>query len=80
MTGLFLRGESIMIVQTSNRKFYRVFPITGATNEPDCSMAHMWHGFELRHVKKNIFYDKLTRRGNHCWTYVPKRGARVIIG
>jgi hypothetical protein len=33
---------------------------------------------ELRHVKKNVFYDKLTRRGNYRWTYVPKVSSRVI--
>jgi len=67
-----------MIVKTSENKFYRVFDITGATDKLDCAMSHLWHGFELGHVKKNIFYDKLTRAGNRRWTYVRKAGSKVV--
>lgn len=67
-----------MIVETADRRYYRVFPITGATDDPDKAMSHMWHGFELCHVKKGIFYDKLTRSGKRRWTYVCKARARVV--
>lgn len=68
-----------MIVETDGRKFYRVFEVTGATEAPDCAMAHLWHGCELHHVKKGIFRDKLTRAGKNRWTYVRKAGARIVV-
>ena len=67
-----------MIVEASNNKFYRVFPISGATDAPDCAMNHLWHGFELRYLKKGIFHEKLTRAGKRRWTYVVKATARVV--
>jgi len=72
------KGRLVYDRQDRDRRYYRVFDITGATDKPDCAMSHLWHGFELRHVKKNIFYEKLTRAGKRRWTYVVKASARVI--
>jgi hypothetical protein len=67
-----------MIVETSNRKYYRVFDITCGSDQPDTAMNHLWHGFELAHIKKSIFYVKLTRAGKQRWTYVLKASSRII--
>jgi len=73
-----------MIVRDHRGKYYRVFDITGATDAPDCAMAHLWHGFELRTQgrengsKLHWFSEKLTRAGKRRWTYVCKRTAVVV--
>jgi hypothetical protein len=67
-----------MIVKDHRGKYWRVFPITGATDQPDSAMAHLWHGFEMKHLKKGLFHEYLSRAGKRRWTYVKKVGSTVV--
>ena len=67
-----------MIVETLAKRYFLVFPITRGDDRPDSAMSHLWHGIELRHVKKGRYVEKLTKTGKQRWTYVVKARSRVV--
>jgi hypothetical protein len=67
-----------MIVRDHRGKYYRVFEITGGGDDVDTAMNHLWHGLELRYLRKGIYHEYRSRAGKQRWTYVAKHNAQIV--